>query len=531
MAANFMSTVDRALALFGLEPKAEIVGKTRTGQLVPWWSQMGGMAAYGDGVPEPFTYARQAEYYRRAPSMYAAVSLLAEAAAMTDIAVFAGKEEDAERLYEHPVLELLRKPAPNMEWLSLDKFTVIESIVSSLRLAGNAYLYMGGRSSPKRPPMMLLPLRPDRITPVGSNADGVVYYNYEVGGKEFPILTEDVIHLRTFHPLNDFAGLSPIEPASYALSADVAAQRHNLATFKNSARISGVVESDKETFKPDQKEMMEQYWQDTYTGNPDKAGQLAFLWDGFKFKDLGMNLRDAEYIEGRKMNRQDSFLTQRVHPALLMAEDVNRANAQTGEYLFAKYTLLPMLTRIIERLNAELMSLYPDNAELRCLDVVPRDAAQEVAEREMNLRSSVVTPNEVRSAIGYDDAPWGNVPIAVMEKVITVNEMRKFAKLDPLEDGGDKLLAEVGKSGATSSSTNNDPNAPIVAPQELFGAAAGTVANRDARASNASVNANGAQSDAQQEPPKRLWNLVGADSREEMDAIFMAAARTLGGGY
>jgi HK97 family phage portal protein len=531
MAANFMSGMDRALALFGLEPKAEIVRKTKPGQLVPWWEQMGQMAAYGDGVPEPFTYARQAEYYRRAPSMYAAVSLLAEAAAMTEMAVFAGSEKDAERIYNHPVLDLLRRPAPNMEWLSLDKFTVIESIVSSLRLAGNTYLYMGGRSSPKRPPTMLLPLRPDRITPVGSNTDGVVYYLYAVGGKEFPILTEDVIHLRTFNPLNDFAGLSPIEPASYALSADVAAQRHNLATFKNSARISGVVESDKETVKPDQKEMMERYWQDTYTGNPDKAGQLAFLWDGFKFKDLGMNLRDAEYIQGRKMNRQDSFLTQRVHPALLMAEDVNRANAQTGEYLFAKYTLLPMLTRLIARLNAELMTLYDAPAELRCLNVVPRDVAQEVAERESNLRTSVVTPNEVRSAIGFDNAPWGDVPVAYIEKVITVNEMRKFAKLEPLEDGGDKLLAEVGKSGAPSSSTDDDQNAPIVAPQELFGAAAGTVAGTDDRDDNANVNANDAQSDAQREPPKKLWDLVGATSPQEMDAIFMAAARTLGGGY
>ena len=36
---------------------------------------------------------------------------------MTQIKVFAGSENDAKEINPHPFLDLLKRPAPNMEWL------------------------------------------------------------------------------------------------------------------------------------------------------------------------------------------------------------------------------------------------------------------------------------------------------------------------------------------------------------------------------------------------------------------------------
>ena len=370
---SFVSQLDRFMGVFGLEPKAAPNTRRERAELPPWWSTIGEQGAYGEGVPDPAIYANQANRYITSPAFYAGVNRIAEAGAMTEFKVFAGPAKDAAERPDHPFLALLKRPASNMEWLSLDRFTLIESILGSLAVTGNSYLYLGGRSAPTQPPTMLLPLRPDRLTVLPDKKAGVKGYEYTIGYEKWQIAVADVIHIRRWHPLNDFVGLSQAEPANYALATDLASQQHNFAVFKNGARFSTVIESDAPHVDPAEKELMERYWTEMYTGDPLKAHQVAFLWGGFKAKDFGMNLRDAEYSEGRRLNRMDILMVLGIHPALLLAEDVNLANAKTAEYLFAKYTLSPLATRILARLNAEALPLYGGTAELRAPGLVPRD--------------------------------------------------------------------------------------------------------------------------------------------------------------
>ena len=368
---SLLQQLDRAAALFGLEPKATR-GRRGNDTLPGWWQSIGHMGEYGEGIPDVSLYAAQADKYIRTPAFYAAVNRLAEAAAMAHAVVRAGSAPDAKLLPEHPFLDLLRRPVWNMEWLSLDRFTVIESIVGSLGVNGNAYLYLGARPA-DWPPTMLLPLRPDRLWPRPDRQQGLKGYIYEINGRKWELDTRDVLHLRRWHPANDFVGLSPVEPANYAIATDLAAQKHNWATFKNGARLSVVVESDAEHVDLEDKKNMEQYWIDTFTGNPEQAHKIAFLWGGFKAKDWGINARDAEYVEGRKLNRMDMLMASGIHPALLMAEDVNLSNARVAEYLFAKYTLQPTLLRLAGRFNAKILPCYGAGHTCGFEHVVPRD--------------------------------------------------------------------------------------------------------------------------------------------------------------
>lgn len=328
---SLLQRLDRAAALFGLEPKATR-GRRGNDTLPGWWQTIGHMGEYGEGIPDVSLYAAQADKYLKTPAFYAAVNRLAEAAAMAPAVVRDGSASDAKLLPEHPFLDLLRRPVWNMEWLSLDRFTVIESIVGSLGVNGNAYLYLGARPV-GWPPTMLLPLRPDRLWPRPDRQQGLKGYTYEINGRKWELDTRDVLHLRRWHPTNDFVGLSPVEPANYAIATDLAAQKHNWATFKNGARLSVVVESDAEHVDLEDKKNMEQYWIDTFTGNPEQAHKIAFLWGGFKAKDWGINARDAEYVEGRKLNRMDMLMASGIHPALLMAEDVNLCHDDETEVL------------------------------------------------------------------------------------------------------------------------------------------------------------------------------------------------------
>lgn len=434
---SLLTRLDRAAAAFGLAPKAQ---RGRRGAEVPgWWQSIGQLGEWGNGIPDVALYAAQADKYIKTPVFYAAVNRLAEAAAMSHSVVRAGMAPDAAVLPEHPFLDLLRKPVYNMEWLSLDRFTVLESICGSLGVNGNAYLYLGSRPA-GWPPTMLLPLRPDRLWPDPDRQQGLKGYQYEINGRKWPLPVGDVLHLRRWHPANDFVGLSPVEPANYAIATDLASQKHNWAVFKNGARLSAVIESDAAHVDKEDQLQMEQWWIDHFTGDPTKAHQLAFLWGGFKAKDWGINARDAEYIEGRKLNRTDMLMATGIHPGLLMAEDVNLANAKAAEYLFAKYTLRPALTRIAERFNAEILPLYGDGHTFGFENVVPRDEIIE-AQTEQARGAALV---ELVRALG----PAEGVAEAQRKGLISADvQVANVMPLLTLGDGG-AGERESGRGGA-----------------------------------------------------------------------------------
>lgn len=399
---NLLSSVDRLAGAFGLAPKA--TGARRV-QLPPW-AQNPGYGNVDDDLDR--NYERQAQQMEDSPPFFAALSRVIELAATSKLDVFTGPDEDATPIADHPFMALLRLPAPGMEWLGLDKFSLIESVAGSLALAGDAFIYLGGRADPSQPPGMLIPLRPDRVELLG--AGNVVYgYRYSVNGQQFTLSLADIVHIKRWSPSSDVRGLGQGRAAFMAADGDISAQRHNRAIFRNQARLSTVIESDLDFIDDDQRKVMERWFVDKFSGGPDKAGQVAFLWAGFKARDMGMSQRDAEYIAGRKMNREDIFMALGVHPALLLSDDVPLANVRSAEYLMAKYTIEPLLTRICGRFNAEVLPLYGDGHTLRALDVVPRDTQQELQQHQTYLDRAVMTINEVRADLGMKKMPWGDV--------------------------------------------------------------------------------------------------------------------------
>ena len=401
---GILTGLDKIASAFGAAPKAT----NRTPKRPSWVGREAEYANYNGDIPNPADYNHMADMYKKSPPYYAAVNLVARAVAMSKVAVYESSDEDSLVVRKHPFIELLKRPAPNMQWLSLDQFTVLESIAASLMISGGAYLYLCGRDR-NNIPQMLLPLRPDRISPTLDRDNGVEKYEYNVDGKKWEIPIEDIVYIKQFNPTNDYIGLSTQEPANYPISTDLAAQRYNWNVFRRGIRASGVIESDQPNISVEQRELMERYWTDTYTGDPRKAHQLLFLWDGFKFKDLGLNMRDTEYVEGRKINMRDILMVTGVHPTLLMQEGGTKATATTAEYLFAKYTLYPLCTRIAARISAEIMPLYNPNHEFRFVNIVPRDDVQATQRHAVYLDRAVLTINQVRLELGLSAVDWGDV--------------------------------------------------------------------------------------------------------------------------
>lgn len=417
-------------------------GKARRRVDLPdYVSGMAQAAMWSDEFMAPSYWQAQAERYTRSDLVYLCVNKIAEAGAMAKAEVWVNGEPDP----DHPFLTLLQHPNP-----FLSRFELWEATHVSLELAGNAFWYkqLVGNSLAG-----LWPLRPDRMSVVPDPHEYVKAYVYEVNGRKWELPREHVVHFRRYHPLKDYEGLSPLEAAQYAVVSDLSAQKFNWAFFKNGAKLSVVLESDEEQVTPEELRLMERYFIERFTGDPEKGHRPAFLWAGFKAKDLGISQKDAEFIEGQKLNRMRIFGLYGVHPGLVLSEDVNLANARVAEHVFAKWTLAPKLTRIAEKVTADILAPhYGEGHELRFVDVVPRDQEFELRQWVSLLDRGALTVNEVRQQMGLDPVPWGDTPFITrgglpappaMEEVLEREALEPYRRFWPGGNGHEREEEEL----------------------------------------------------------------------------------------
>jgi phage portal protein BeeE len=149
------------------------------------------------------------EGYARNAVAYRCVRLIAEAAASAPLKFGP---------VDHPLAALLARPNPEQTGIEL-----LEAFYGHLQVSGNAYLEAA--SIDAAPPRELYVLRPDRMSVV-PGADGwPIGWEHRVGahvrrferdpiGGDAPIL-----HLKLFHPSDDWYGLSPMEAAGFAIGS------------------------------------------------------------------------------------------------------------------------------------------------------------------------------------------------------------------------------------------------------------------------------------------------------------------------
>lgn len=378
---------------YSLRRRLKVTGPDGT-QVPVWTAQSAEEASYSGEINEALLYERQAMRYSRSDLVYMCVQRVAAMCAMLapNLRIFDSESErdpqtnlPTKIIEDHPFLDLWRRPNP---WDS--SFEFLEGMAVTLQLAGNVFVHLDDGVAPKpidndkllvdreKPPIAMWLMRPDRVEIKPSATEYIGAYMYTIGGRDIVMKPSAVRHFKRFHPMKDYEGLSPIEAANWASASDIAAQKANWSIFKNSMRLSGIVESDRDEVDPEQMQLMKKHLKENYTGDPEKAHQLLFMWQSFKYKEMGMNPRDAEFIEGSKLNRIKVFGVLGVHPGIILSEDVNLANALIAEHMTVKFTVAPMLERLASDISTVLDMWNKDGKadhkyEAHFVDVVPKD--------------------------------------------------------------------------------------------------------------------------------------------------------------
>ena len=203
-----------------------------------------------------------------------------------------------EVIEDHPLLDLLRNPSPSISGQSFWR-----KVASFYKISGNSYIEAIVPKSGDGVPTELNVLRPDRMKVV-PNALGVVgSYEHTVNGNKTVWVNDPktgrglIWHLKDFHPLHDWYGMSAMEAAAYGIDQHNAASVHNAAFLQNSMRPASLF-----TWKADpgqtERKRFEALLIERFEG-PTKSGKPIVVGGDMTYTDIGSTMRDADFIEGK----------------------------------------------------------------------------------------------------------------------------------------------------------------------------------------------------------------------------------------
>lgn len=351
------------------------------------------------------------EGFRKNVIAYRCVMMIATAAAAVPWLVYdnAGNELD-----QHDLLDLLRHPNPSQDGVSF-----LESIYAALLIAGNAYVEaIGGRNDQQ--PAELFSLRADRMKVVPGSNGLPQAYEYAVGGRLTrwnvdPITgASSILHIRQFHPLDDWYGMAPLEAALLSVDQHNAAGSWNQALLNQGARPSGaLVFAPKEgpaNLTDDQVQRLREDMDMLYSGKGN-AGRPLILEGGLDWREMSLSPKDMDWLAGRDAAARDIALAFGV-PAQLIGIPGSQTYANMTEARLAFYeeTVLPLVGRVVAAFEQWLGHRFEQELTLD----YDADAISALIGRRDHLWDKVqnadfLTVNEKRAALGYGPIADGDL--------------------------------------------------------------------------------------------------------------------------
>ena len=354
------------------------------------------------GVPRPETIATFADFgrvFRREVWVYACVKRIAEAAADVPITIVQRVKGEEKPLDHHPLLDLLESINPYM-----GKAIFIETLMANIELMGNSYIEKV-RKTKRGPPVELYPLRPDRMRVIPDPVNYLAGFLYEVNGRRIRFEPQDVVHLKTYNPLDDYYGLSTLEAAALSIEHDQFAIAYNRNFFRNNAMPEGVFTTDA-AVKQEDVDRVKQEFEKNFRG-PKNTGKVGFLGGKWTWVSMGMKQREAQFIDSRKMSREEILATFGVPPVLVgLLEGQFAANVREQLQIFWKLVMLPRLQRVEDQLNEQLASEYGEDIRIRFdlghIEALREDENDRVERVRTLIEGGIITRNEAREEMGLE---------------------------------------------------------------------------------------------------------------------------------
>ncbi len=355
------------------------------------------------GVGDDWMPNEYATYFVTSVPVYAAVKLRADAVSRPGLKVYRVSSVNGQPRkewvgHEHPAQELLDRVNPH--WTGGDLWRATETY---LNLWGAAYWAVERDESGV--PFELWPLRPDRVRIVPDESEYIRGYVYTgPSGRSVPYAADEIVRLRYFNPLDEYAGMSPIRPVRLSVDMGRDALRGNRSGIENET-APGVVFETEAGFSDAQVETFYRNWESRH-GGPGNRLRPGILGPGMRASQVGFSPRDMEYLNTLRWTVEDVARAFNVpKPLLHDLERATYANIETTRRMFWETCIVPELKFFEEALREHLLPMFGDPSLVAEFDTSNIEALRESeTERARRIKiyvsAGVMTVEEARAEVG-----------------------------------------------------------------------------------------------------------------------------------
>lgn len=360
---------------------------------------------------------RKLHQYKASVPVYFAVNIRGDAVARAPMKAYTvkGRNELEELPANHPVQKHLA--GVNPWWTHSDLWRGVETY---LCLWGSSFRFVD-KIGPTPATWEQWLLRPDKVAIVVDKRPGSVNqyikgFIYDPYGAKYPMLPDEVIWDRYFNPLDEFSGLSPLEP----LLQDILPMRQDMIRanrflFKNGIMSPKVAFMMKGPLTDDNVEQFYARLEERHSG-PENAHRPFIVDMGSgNVQNLGFTNREMEWSDGVKWAAGDVLtafgVREELYPGSQRTTYHNLSEALQDFYrntISSEWELLE--AGMSERFRPMLPAQYRNLVFKFDTTVVGamQESLNEKSNREINeTRSGVRTPDEYRAERGMPPLPDG----------------------------------------------------------------------------------------------------------------------------
>lgn len=380
------------------------------------------MSKVGNAVGLPKNYTGfSKDGYARNVVVFKTINAIAGCVADIPLCLYEkpkSKKAQKKEIEQSPLLDLINHPNPTES-----KSEFWRRMVTFYLLTGNTFTErVRGLNVPVSE---MYSLRADRVRVVAGQKH-IAGYVYKIGTSEvtFPVdpvtLQSDLLHTKTFNPLDDFYGLSPIEPAALGVDSHNEAGQWNFSLLQNQANPSGVFTVEVNGSNPagalddNQRARIEKELRERFQGSKN-VGRTMFFEGGVKWNPMSLSPQDMMWMEAKNVNTREICWAYG-YPSILLGlpGDSTYNNVSEAKLWLYDETVLPLAKLFLDQFNRWLVPLFGDNLVLE-MDL---DGIEALAEKRSKTwdkvnTSTFLTINERREAVGFAKLPEGGDIIPV----------------------------------------------------------------------------------------------------------------------
>lgn len=367
--------------------------------------------------------------------------------------------EDGKEIPNHPLNGILNSKTNIGE----DSYSFRYRLSAQLLLSSKGVFIEVVRNRAGQVLAMIL-LQPQYTHPIRDRQKFVSGYKITEPGREIQELRpEQVIWIRKPHPFDPYLALTPLESAGLAIESDWLYKLYNRNFLLNDGRPGGLIVVKGNVNDDDKDELRSRY-----RGNINTVGRIGVIAseEGADFVDTAISMRDAAYIEGRQLTKEEILMAFGVAESVL-ANAAGRTfdNAEQERLIFWMETMLgnhlPLIARPLDVLDE-------DPNHLAAFDTTRVDVIQraEIKRRDFMMKEvggGTKTSNEYRVDTGQERLAEGGDEVYILNTYQPIGSTKSGAVADvqAVIEAGRPVVPDRGtgrpQSGASSNQDGTDP--------------------------------------------------------------------------